>query len=167
MPKALWIWGKMYFICLLVSIKWCMVPVVRKLLIFDRCGYVYLSIRSHNFSKSLNLDHCGINNVVLVQVLLQRGVVRLTATRDYRHVCIGRAEEEAERPADPTESRDSKRCAHHQLSLHLRRKKKQFVQQCYYFVFQQCWQNAVLSLYVTFINKWYETLYVFSRIMLE
>lgn len=88
----------------------CMVPVVKKLLKSDCCGYgnCYFSIHFHPFSKSLNLDHCSISDALFAQVLLQRGVMWLTATRDYRHVCIGCAKEEAERPADPTEPRDSK-----------------------------------------------------------
>lgn len=49
------------------------------------------------------------------QVLLQRGVVRLSATGDHRHVGTGRPQEEAQRPADSAEPRDPERRAHHQL----------------------------------------------------
>ena len=37
-----------------------------------------------------------LNVCVIWQVLLQRGVMRLPATRDHRHVGTGSAEEEAE-----------------------------------------------------------------------
>lgn len=51
----------------------------------------------------------------LFQVLLQRGDVWLTATRDHRHVCSGSAEKETEWLTDPAEPRNPEWRPHYQL----------------------------------------------------
>lgn len=74
-------------------------------------------------SKFASSDSQNYNGAHLwhfsLQVLLQRGVLRLSAAGDHRHVGAGRPQEEAERPADTAEPRDPERRAHHQLSVSL------------------------------------------------
>lgn len=82
---------------------------------------------------------CKVSDVVLAQVLLQRGVMWFSATRDHRHVSVGRPKEEAERPADPAEPRDPKRCAYHQLSHSLK----------------MSLSNNVLILFVSSVTYWW------------